>query len=108
MLFISKEIGMLSIDDKCSHLVLFDIVRIGELQVQEVFVRNRLLVRTVSFFDVLLKLIYRHVKVDEDVGLRHLLVNDVEQFLIEAVFFFRQVYFSKEQAFGKKIISYGN
>ena len=35
-------------------------------------------------------------------------VDDLEQFLVEAEFFFGQVYFGEQEAFGEQVVGYGD
>ena len=82
MFFITKEISVGSIHKQCFHIVLPDIMRIGFLNAEQIVVRDSLFIRTVPFFDILLQLIHRRVKVNEDLRLDQLLVHDLEQALI--------------------------
>ena len=50
MFFIAEEIGISGIDKKCFYIVLFDIMRIGFLDIEEVFIRDILFIGTVSLF----------------------------------------------------------
>ena len=49
--------------------MLFDIMRISFLEIEQVFIRNRLFVTAVTFFYVLLQLAYRGMQVNENIRL---------------------------------------
>ena len=108
MFVVAQEIRVAGIDHQGFYIVLFDVLRVGKLQVEQVVIGYGLFIRTVAFFDILLKLFYRYMQVDEDVGLGKLLVDDVEQFLVQMKFLFRQVCFGKEEAFCKQVIGDGD
>ncbi len=106
--FFSEKIGIGSIHKKGFQVVMLDVAGISFLDTEEVFIGNILLVRTVSFPDVLLQPVHGAVQVNEQVGLDELLVNNVEQALVQPELIFGQVHFCKQQAFGKKIIGYSD
>ena len=47
---IAQEIGIAGIDEQGFYVMLFYIVRIGLLNIQQVFVGNMLFVRTIALF----------------------------------------------------------
>ena len=107
MFFISQEVGIGGIYEKCFDVVLPDIAGIGFLQSEKIIVRNRLFINPVPFPDIFLKLTHRCVQIDEEVRLNQLLVNDVKQLLVEIEFFIGKIHLGKEQAFAEHIIGYG-
>ena len=107
MFFVSEKIGVGRINKKRFDSMLAYITGIGFLQVKEVIIGDGLLIGTVSFPDIFLKLLDRCVQVDEQVGLHQLLVNDIEEFLVQMKFFIRQIDLGKKKAFGKHIIRNG-
>ena len=64
MFFIAQEVGIGSIYEKGLDVVLPYVMRISLLNVEQVFIRNVLLIRAVALADVLLQLAYRRVQVD--------------------------------------------
>lgn len=76
--------------------MLFDIIRIGILYFEQVFIRYLLLVGAVSFFNISLQFTYRCMQVDQQVRLYQLLVNNVKQSLIKPEFILGQSYFGKQ------------
>ena len=50
--FIGKKIGIARIHKKGFDIMLFDIVRIGFLQIEQVFVGDLLLVSSLAFFNI--------------------------------------------------------
>src|SRR5687767_8426983 len=95
MFFISQEISIGSINEKCFYSVLFYIVSICFLQAEQVLISYILLIKPVPFFYVLLKLLHGAMQVDQQIWLQQLLVYDLKQSLIKPEFIFRQVHFGK-------------
>src|SRR5688572_12698165 len=87
--------------------MLLDIVGIGLLDTKKVFIRYLLFIRAVPLFNIHLQFIHRCMQVDQQVGLYHLLVNDLEDSLVKTKFIFGQVDLGKQKTFGKKIIGQG-
>src|SRR6187200_1324779 len=104
MFFVVQEIGIAGINKQRFYIMLFDILCIGFLEIEQVLIRNRLLVTAVPFFYVLLQLAYRSMQVNKNIWLYELLMNDIKQSLIKPEFIIGQCNFCKQQAFGKKII----
>ena len=107
LLFIPQEISIRSINEECFNIMLFDIVGVGLLQVKQVFVGYGLFIDSLSFLYVFLEFLHRGMKVNQQVRLGNLLVNDFKQFLIKAKLFFGEVYFGKQETFGKQVIGNG-
>lgn len=78
MLLITQEIGIACVNEKCFDIMLSDIIRIGLLNIEKVLIRDRLLVRTISLFDVQLQFINGCMQVNNNIGLNELLINDLE------------------------------
>ena len=95
MLGITQEVGIGGINKNGLQVVLPDIVRIGFLDAEEVIVRDFLFVGPVAFPDVLLELVYRRMKIDEQFRLYQLLVNDLKKALVEPEFILGKVDLSK-------------
>jgi hypothetical protein len=55
VLWIADEISIAGINKQRFHVVLFDVMRIGLLDIVEIIVLDILFVRPVSFFDVFLQ-----------------------------------------------------
>ena len=58
--------------------MLFDIVRVGFLDIKKIFVGNVLFVGTVTLLDIYLQLVYRGVQIDKYIRLNKLLVDDIK------------------------------
>ena len=54
MFFIAKKISVGCIDKKCFYIMLFDVMRVGLLNIEQVFIRNILFIGPVPFFNILL------------------------------------------------------
>ena len=86
---IAQKIRIASVYDECFDIVLFDVLSISLLYVEQVLVGDRLFIGPVTLADVLLQFAYRRVQVDKNIRLCQLLVNDLEQLLVESEFFIR-------------------
>src|SRR5687768_15139307 len=84
--------------------MLFHVLCVGLLQVEEVIIRYSLFVRTISFADVFLQFLNGYMQVNKYVWFRYLLIDDLVKFLVKPELFFRKIHFRKKQAFGKKVI----
>jgi hypothetical protein len=87
--------------------MLPDIVGIGLLDVEQVFILYVLFIRPVPFPDIFLELVHRGMQVNEQVRLYHLLVDDFKQALVEPEFIVRKVHFGKKEAFGEQVVRNG-
>lgn len=99
-----QEIGIGHIHKQCLYIMLFDVVCVCLLDIEEVIIRYILLIAAVTLPDIRLQFGNRCMQVDQDVRLNQLLVYDIKQALVQPEFIFRQGYFGKQQAFGKEII----
>lgn len=108
VIFIAQEVGFGYIHKQGLYIMLFDIVRIGFLYTEKIFVRYILFVGAVTFFDIHLQPVYRRMQVDEDIRLNELLVYDIKQSLVKPELVIGQVHFCKEQAFGKQVVGNGH
>ena len=108
VLFVGQKIRIGRIHKNRFQVVLLDVVRVGFLDAEQVFVRDALLVGAAPLADVLLQPCDRRMQVNQDVRLEQLLVNDVEQALVQIEFICRQVHLGEEQTFGKKVIRDGD
>jgi hypothetical protein len=104
MFFITEKVGIGNIHENGAYVVLFNIMRIGLLYVEQIIVRDLLFVAAVTFADIFLQPVHRCVEINNNIRLDHLLQNDIEQSLVKPEFIFGQVHFGKQQAFGKEII----
>ncbi len=104
----AKEIGIGCIHKQRFDVVLLDILGIRFLQREQVIVGDRLFVFPVAFFNILLQFFHGRMQVNEYVGLHNLRVDDFKQFLVQAEFFFGQIYFGKQQALGEQVIRNGD
>src|SRR5690242_4760855 len=82
MFFIAEKICIAGINKQCFYIVLAYIIRIGFLDIEKIVIRYILLISTVAFFDVCLKLCYGRMEIDQYFRLYQLLVNDLKQPLI--------------------------
>ena len=73
MLFIPQEIGIADVHEYGLDIVLPDIMGIGLLDIEQVFVRDGLFVGPVPFSDILLQLAHGCMEIDQDIGLHQLL-----------------------------------
>ena len=78
VLFISQEIGIGCIDKKRFYIMFFDIVSIGLLNIEKIFVRDILFIRPVTLLDILLQTTYRSMQVNKQIRLQQLLVYDLK------------------------------
>ena len=76
---VAKEICIVRINKNGFYIVLFNVVGIGFLYVEQVFIANRLFVTAVAFFYVLLQFVDGRMQIDKYIGLYQLLVNDLKQ-----------------------------
>ena len=76
--FIIQEISIQSIHKNCFYIMLSDIACIGFLYIEQIFVRDILLIYTIAFFNILLKLLYRRMQVDDDIRENQLLLHNVK------------------------------
>ena len=104
---VAQEIGIGHIDKDGLQIVLPDVMGIGFLYAEEVFVGYSLLVGAVSLFDVLLQFADGRVKVDQDIRLDQLLVDDLKQPLIQPELIFGQIDLGKKEALRKQVIGNG-
>lgn len=107
VLFIAQEIGIAGIYKQGFDIVLLDIVGIGFLDIEQIIIRDILLIRPVPLFDIGLQPGYRCMQVYQDIWLYKLLVDDVEQALVQPELIIGQGYLGKQQAFGKQVIGNG-
>jgi len=56
--FITYKISITRINKNCFYIMLFDIVSIGLLYIEKIFIGNILFKSSFSFFNVLLQFIY--------------------------------------------------
>lgn len=103
-----EEVGVADVNNEGADIVLPDIMGISFLDAKEVIIRDALFVWPVPFADIGLQLVDRCVEVDEDIGLDHLGLEDLEEFLIEPEFLFGEVDFGEQQAFGEEIVGDGD
>ncbi len=103
--FIARKIGIGSIDEYCFQIVLPDVAGIGILQVKKILVGYGLLVGALTSANVFLQFFDGCMQVDQYIWVQQLLVNDIEEFLIQAKLFRSQVDLCEQQAFGKKVIA---
>ena len=61
VLLIAQEICMAGIDDNGLKVMLLNVVRIGLLDIKEIFIWNILLIGSLSFPDIVLQLVNRGV-----------------------------------------------
>ncbi len=78
MFFIAKKISIGGIYEKGFDIMVFYIVSVCLLDIEEIFIRNVLFIGPVPFFNILLQFLYRTMQVNEQVGLNKLLVNDLK------------------------------
>ena len=76
--FIAQEIGIAGIYKQRFYVVLFYIIGIGLLYIEKLLILYSLLIRTISFFNILLQFLHRRMQVDQYIRLRQLLVDDLE------------------------------
>ncbi len=62
---VAKKICIAGINKNGFDIVLFDITGIGFLDIEQVFIRNGLLIRAVSFPDIRLQFVYGCMQVDQ-------------------------------------------
>lgn len=103
---VAKKISIACIHHNGFDIVLPDIVGVGLLDIEQVIIRDLLLIRAVSFSDIFLQFVDRCVQIDQQFRHDHLLLEDIKQTLVQPEFIFRQVYLGKQKAFGKEIIRY--
>src|SRR6185369_8775758 len=108
MFFISQEISIAGIHKKCFQIMVLYIIGISFLDIEKIFIRDILFIGAVTFPDISLELRNRGMQVDQEFRLHQLLVDDFKETLIKPELIFRERYFGKQQAFGKKIIRYSN
>src|SRR5690606_20747763 len=101
---IAKKVCIRSINKKSFDIMLFYIMRVSLLNVEEVFIWNILFVRSVTLAYVRLQTRNRSMKVDQQIRLHELLVDDVEQPLVEPELIVRQCNLRKQQAFREEVI----
>jgi hypothetical protein len=82
--FVAKKIGIAYIDKNGAGIVLPDIIGISLLDAEQVFIRDSLLIGPVPFPDILLQFTYRRMKINEDIRLDQLHIDDIEQFLLKS------------------------
>src|SRR3990170_8921928 len=78
MIAITQKIGIGCIYKQCFDIMLFDIIRIGFLYVEQVGIRYLLFVGPVSFFNIGLQFFYRSMQVTKQIWLYQLLMNNVK------------------------------
>jgi hypothetical protein len=69
MLFVSKKICIAGINKQRFNVVLFDVLCISFLQVQQVIIGNILFIAAVTLADILLKFAYRRMQVNKQIRL---------------------------------------
>ena len=99
--FIIEKISIARIYKQRLDMMLLDIIGIGLLDVEQVFIRYVLFITPVPFFDVCLESCDWSMKIDEDVRLDELLVYDLEQTLVETKLIIGQGHLGKQEAFCK-------
>jgi hypothetical protein len=85
-------------------MMLFDIMRIGFLDPEQVVIWDILFVGAVAFFYILLQAADGRVEVYNNIGLNQLLMDNIKQALVQTEFVFGQVDLGKEQTLGKEVI----
>jgi len=78
MFFITEEIGIWGIDEKCFDIMVFYVMGVGLLDIEKIFVRYVLLISPVPFPDIFLQTAYRRMQVNEQIRLQQLLMNDIK------------------------------
>src|SRR5260221_7002566 len=86
MFFIPQKIGVAYIHENSPDIVLTDIVGIGLLYIEQVSVRDRLFVRTISLSDILLQFTYRGMEINEDIRMDQLGIDNIEKILVQPEF----------------------
>jgi hypothetical protein len=104
MFFVAEKICFGNVNENRSHVVLFNIMRISFLYVEQIIVGDLLLVAAVAFADIFLQPVNRCVEINNNVWLYYLLQNNIEQSLVKPEFILGQVHFCKQQAFCKQVI----
>lgn len=103
----AEKIHFSGIYHQRAHRVLADELHVHIMHFVQVSVRYLLFVGAVALVDVLLQALNGGVEEYQDVWLRQLRVDDVEQFLVEGKLIVFQVHFGEEQAFDEKVIADG-
>lgn len=107
VLITAEKIHFGGIYHQRAHGMLADELHVHIMHFVQVSVWYLLFVGAVAFVDVLLQALDGGVEEYQDVWLRQLWVDDVEQFLVEGKLIVFQVHFGEEQAFNKKVIADG-
>src|SRR5579859_4916183 len=105
---IAEEIGIAGVYENGLYVVLFDIINVCLLDMEQVCVGNGLLVCPVPFPDILLQRVDWCMEVDKDIRLYQLGMNDIENLLIEVELLFRKIDLGEEEAFGEQVIRDGD
>ena len=86
---IAQEIGIGGIYKQSFYIMVFDIICIGFLYVEEILVRYLLFIRPVTFFDIGLQFTNRSMQLNNKVGLYQLLMDNIKQPLVKTKLIFR-------------------
>jgi hypothetical protein len=78
MRLVAQEVGIADVYEKGADIVLTDIVRIGFLDIVQVLIRDMLFIAAVAFSDIGLELAHGSMKIDQNIRLDHLRVDNVE------------------------------
>jgi hypothetical protein len=104
MFIIAQKIGIPHINENRLDIMLTNIIGIGFLDAEHVFISDRLFVGPVSFPDIFLQFIHGSMEINDNIRLNKLLIDNFKQFLIKPEFLFRKIDFCKQESFGKQVI----
>ena len=104
MRFVAEKVGVADVYEQRTNIVVADILGISFLDIVQVFVGDGLFIRPVPLADIGLQFGYRCMKIDQEVGLNELCIQDLEQLLIELVFLIREIDLGKQQTFGEQVV----
>lgn len=105
VLITAKEIHFRGIYYQRAHRMLADELHVHVVHLMQVSVGDLLFVSTVPLFNVLLQALDGRVQEYQDIRLRQLRIDDVEQLLVQREFIILKVHLCKQQAFHEEIIA---
>src|SRR5437016_354938 len=79
---VAQKICVADVYENSLYVVLTDIIRIGLLDIEQVFIGNTLLIGAIPFPYIPLQPADRGVQVNKDIGFYQLGMDDLEQLLI--------------------------
>jgi hypothetical protein len=103
---VAEEVRVRGVHEERLYIMLPDVLGIGLLYAEQVFLGDILFIGSFALADVLQQIMHGGVEVDEQVRLYHLLVNDLEQPLIEAELVLGQVHLGEQEAFREQVVRY--